>query len=69
LTLSIGDTDFSTRWSLLKGYFSCHIEKGERISKIRIKRGEGGCGNAAFGSTSFAMTQEAAKIMPRLFEK
>jgi len=30
--LALGDTDFSTRWSLIKGHFSRAIEKGERIS-------------------------------------
>lgn len=42
LTLPSGDTDFSTRWGLIKGNFSRSIEKGERISNSRIKRGERG---------------------------
>lgn len=42
LTLPAGDTDFSTRWGLIKGYFCRHLEKGERISKSRAKRGERG---------------------------
>ena len=37
-----GDTDFSTRWSLIKGHFSRAIAKGERISQSRAKRGERG---------------------------
>jgi putative transposase len=37
-----GDTDFSTRWGLIKGNFSRSIEKGERISHSRAKRGERG---------------------------
>ncbi len=41
-TLPPGDTDFSTRWNLLKGYFSRSIEKGERISNSRAKRRERG---------------------------
>ena len=41
-TLGPGDTDFSTRWSLIKGHFSRAIEKGERISQSRAKRGERG---------------------------
>ena len=41
-TLGPGDTDCSTRWSLIKGHFSRAIEKGERISQSRAKRGERG---------------------------
>ena len=41
-TLRPDDTDFSTRWSLIKGQFSRAIEKGERISQSRAKRGERG---------------------------
>jgi len=36
------DTDFSIRWSLIKGQFSRGIEKSERISQSRTKRGERG---------------------------
>ena len=42
LTLPDGDSDFSTRWGLIKSHFSRNIEKGERISKSRGKRGERG---------------------------
>ncbi|MDP1785734.1 transposase [Nitrosomonas sp.] len=41
-TLPQADADFSTRWKLLKGYFSRHIAKGEGISaspKSRRERG------------------------------
>jgi len=41
-TLPSGDTNFSTRWSLIKGQFSRGIERGERISKSRLRRGERG---------------------------
>lgn len=41
-TLPPDDSDFSTRWNLLKGHFSRSIEKGERISKSREKRRERG---------------------------
>jgi putative transposase len=41
-TLPPDDTDFSTRWGLIKGHFSRSVEKGERISDSRIKRGERG---------------------------
>lgn len=34
-TLPNGDTDYSTRWNLLKGHFSRAIDKGERISESR----------------------------------
>jgi putative transposase len=41
-TLAPGDTDFSSRWSLIKGHFSRAIDKGERISQSRAKRDERG---------------------------
>ena len=41
-TLPAGDTDFSSRWSWIKGQFSRGIDKGERISQSRSKRGERG---------------------------
>ncbi|WGS87959.1 transposase [Methylomonas sp. UP202] len=42
LTLPAGDSDFSTRWGLIKAYFSRQVDRGERISKSREKRGERG---------------------------
>ncbi len=33
-TLPLGDSDFSTRWGLIKGHFS--IEKGERVSQSLV---------------------------------
>jgi len=42
LTLPPGDSDFSTRWGLIKAYFSRQVDRGERISKSREKRGERG---------------------------
>jgi len=41
-TLPPGDTDFSTRWSLIKARFSRSIPSGERLSASRAKRGERG---------------------------
>jgi len=41
-TLPLGDSDFSTRWGLIKGTFSRSIQKSERVSPSRIKRGERG---------------------------
>ena len=41
-TLPEGDSDFSTRWGLIKAHFSRQIAKGERLSKSREKRGERG---------------------------
>jgi putative transposase len=41
-TLPPNDTDFSTRWGLIKASFSRAIEKDERISPSRQKRGERG---------------------------
>ena len=40
LTLPDNDSDFSTRWGLIRAYFSRQVEKGERISQSREKRGE-----------------------------
>jgi len=41
-TLPPNDTDFSTRWNLIKGQFSRGIKKSERISESRSRRGERG---------------------------
>ena len=41
-TLPSGDSDFSTRWGLIKGNFSRAIEKRERVSESRRNRGERG---------------------------
>ncbi len=41
-TLPEGDSDFSSRWGLIKGNFSRQIAKGERISQSRRKRRERG---------------------------
>lgn len=41
-TLPPGDTDFSIRWRFIKVRFSRAIPKGERLSKVRRKRGERG---------------------------
>jgi putative transposase len=54
-TLGLGDMDFSTRWSLIKGYFSRTIEKGERISQSRAKRVNGVYGSAVSGNISSAI--------------
>jgi putative transposase len=42
MTLPEGDEDFSTRWNLIKSSFSRAVEKGERITASREKRGERG---------------------------
>ena len=68
LTLPDGDSDFSTRWGLIKAYFSRHIAKGERISQSRGKRGERGLvpkginGSGDFGSILFAMKPVTGSI-------
>jgi putative transposase len=41
-TLLPADSDFSTRWNLIKGTFSRSIKKGERVSPSRSMRGERG---------------------------
>ena len=41
-TLPSGDSNFSERWGLIKATFSRTLEKGERISTSRQKRGERG---------------------------
>lgn len=41
-TLPPGDSDFATRWGLIKGQFSRSIQKGERVSPSRLTRGERG---------------------------
>ncbi|QWF72253.1 transposase [Methylomonas paludis] len=42
LSLPEGDSDFSTRWGLIKADFSRGIAKGESLSSSRNKRGERG---------------------------
>ena len=37
-----GDDDFSTRWRLIKSYFSRHLECDERISTSRMRKNERG---------------------------
>ncbi len=41
-TLPPGDTDYSTRWGLIKSCFSRAIDQGERISQSRLERGKRG---------------------------
>ena len=41
-TLPVGDSNYSTRWNLLKGHFSRAVHRGERISISRQKRRERG---------------------------
>lgn len=41
-TLPEGDTDYSTRWSLLKAHFSRTIPKGEALSNSRQQKRERG---------------------------
>ena len=41
-TLPPEDSDYSTRWNLLKGHFSRGIVQGERVSESRSKRRERG---------------------------
>lgn len=41
-TMPEGDSDFSTRWSLIKARFSRSIEAGERRSASRVRRRERG---------------------------
>jgi REP element-mobilizing transposase RayT len=54
-TLGPGDTDFSTRWSLIKGHFSRAIEKGERISQSRANGVNEADGSAVSGNISSAI--------------
>lgn len=41
-TLPPGDTDYSTRWMLIKAGFSRHLPKNERIDASRLSKGERG---------------------------
>jgi len=41
-TLPPGDSDYSTRWNLLKAHFSRNIDKGEHLSASRISKRERG---------------------------
>ena len=53
-TLPYRDTDFSTRWNLLKGHFSRAIEKSERITQSRRKRRERGVWQRRFWAHQIA---------------
>ena len=52
-TLPEGDSDFSTRWGLIKSGFSRHIEATERISPSRQTKGERGIWQRRFWETSY----------------
>ena len=41
-TMPRGDSDFATRWNLIKGSFSRHVPAGERVSTSRQSRRERG---------------------------
>lgn len=41
-TLPVGDSDFSTRWGLIKAGFSRKLPSTERVSKSRRSKGERG---------------------------
>ena len=41
-TLPAGDSDYKTRWALIKSGFSRGIPPGEKCSRSRMKRGERG---------------------------
>lgn len=41
-TLPSGDSDYSTRWNLIKGHFSRHMVKGEAVSASRSNKRERG---------------------------
>jgi REP-associated tyrosine transposase len=41
-TLPPGDSDFSTRWRLIKGLFAAALPKRERLSDVRAARNERG---------------------------
>jgi putative transposase len=42
LSLPSGDSDFSTRWRLIKNRFAKALPKDERLSAVRIRRNERG---------------------------
>src|SRR6266576_7168667 len=52
-TLPAGDSDFSTRWGLIKGNFSRSISKEERVSESRLKEANGDYRNDVSGSIWF----------------
>lgn len=65
-TLPQDDADFSTRWNLLKGYFSRHIATGERISASRKSRRERGLWQRRFWEHLF-VTKMILTGMPIIF--
>jgi len=42
IELPPGDADFATRWRLIKSDFSKAMPRGERLSAVRVRRGERG---------------------------
>jgi len=54
-TLPEGDADFSIRWSLIKSGFSRGLSSALSRSTSNISKREKAFGNAAIGSTLFAM--------------
>ena len=57
-TLPPEDAEFSIRWNMLKGHFSRSMEKSERISESRKKRGERGIWQRRFWAHSITSQQD-----------
>jgi len=53
-TLPSGESDFATRWQLIKAAFSRGLRPTERVSASRSRKGDAASGNAASGSTRSA---------------
>ncbi|MDH2380272.1 transposase [Bradyrhizobium sp. CER78] len=69
-TLPSGDTDFSTRWRLVKNRFARALPKHEQLSDVRIARNERGIWQRRFwehlirGETDYARHVEYCYINP-----
>jgi len=57
-TLPAEDIEFSIRWNMLKGHFSRSLEKSERVSESRGKRGERGIWQRRFWAHSITGQQD-----------
>ena len=65
-TLPEGDDDFSGHWKMIKIHFSKGLSKNERLSQVRMKRGERGIWQRRFWEHSIRDDRDYEKHMDYL---